>query len=127
MGQITNNPYKWWAFKLLGICTNSLFLLHLFISIMFVCYVFSEREVAVIFKDIYMFVFLTPYVFFYFLSDLGLFILLQFKQRRNVLLGTDYWLAFLLGIKYLLVTLLIVLALFILWLFSGSSTGHQYN
>lgn len=127
MAQIINKPYQSPGFKLLCLCTNGLFLLHLFFSVALVFCAIFKKYPPEIFQDIFAFIFLTPYVFFYFLSDLGLFILIRYKQRRNIYSGTDYWLARLLGIKYFCIALLTILALFVLWVFSGSSAGHPYN
>ncbi len=121
MAAIINKPQQSLGLKILNLCINGLFLFHLSASILFAFGVVSRREVPIFFQDIYLFIFTTPYLFFFFLSDLGLFILLKFKQRYNILRGTDYWLAALLGVKYIFIILLIIFILFILWLFSGSS------
>lgn len=121
MTPIINKSYQSQGFKILSLCTNGLFLLHLLAGILLAFSAISQREVPLFFPDIYLFIFTPPYIFFYFLSDLGLFILLKFKQRRNILQGTDYWLSALLSIKYIFTALLIIMILFILWLFSGLS------
>ncbi len=121
MEQTSNKTQRSLGFKILSLCINGLFLLHLFNSILFAFSIVSRREVPIFFPDISLLIFTIPYLFFYFLSDLGLFMLLKYKQRRKILLGTDYWLAALLGTKYIFIIILVIFILFILWIFSGSS------
>ena len=120
MAQTIYKPYQSPGFKLLCLFTNGLFLLHLFFSITLVFCAIFKKYPTEIFQDIFTIIFLTPYVFFYFLSDLGLFILIRYKQRRNIFSETDYWLARLLGIKYFCIALLLILTLLVLWVFSSS-------
>lgn len=127
MAQTIHKPYQSPGFKLLCLFTNGLFLLHLFFSVTLVFCAIFQKDPPVFFQDIFALIFFTPYVFFYFLSDLGLFILLKFKQRRNILLESDFWFATLLGVKYFCIALLIILALYVLWVFSGSSDLRPYN
>lgn len=123
----TINKHQSPVFKLLCLGTNGLFLLHSFFSVTLIFCVIFQKDPPAFFRDVFVFIFTTPYVFCYFLADLGLFILLKFKQRRSILLETDFWLATLLRVKYFCIALLIILALLVLWLFSGSSDVHQYN
>lgn len=127
MAQTTHKSYQSRGFKLLCLVNNGLFLLHSFFSITLIFCVIFKKDPPAFFRDVFVFIFTTPYVFCYFLTDLGLFILLKYKQRRNILLESDFWLATLLGVKYFCIMLLIILALFVLWLFSGSSDVHQCN
>lgn len=119
MEQSANKPYQNRAFKLLCICTNGLFLFHLSLGVPFIFFILFRKEPPAFYYELRELLFTKYYLVFFLASDLGLFLLLKFKRRHHILQRTDRWLARLMGIKYFVIVLLIILIIFILCLFRG--------
>lgn len=117
MKQTANKPYKHKGFTLLSLGTNGLFLFHLSFSLSFIFFILSNKEPPTYYYKLLAIMLTKFYMIFYFVSDLWLFLLLKYKQRKNLMLGTDYWLAALLGIKYLFTVFLLSLLLLFCCLF----------
>lgn len=119
MEQTADKPYQNRAFQLLSISTNGLFLFHLSLSLSLIFFILFKKEPPAFYSKLLEIIFTKAYLVFFFVSDLGLFLLLKFKRRHHILQRTDDWLATLLGIKYFVIVLLIILIIFILCLFRG--------
>lgn len=99
MEQTIRQPHQSLGFKILSLCINGLFLLHLIIYIPFVFFFLLKKEPPVFYYNLLDIIFTKYYLVFFLTSDLGLFMLLRYMERQKILQRTDYWLARLLVSK----------------------------
>lgn len=90
MEQIAVKSHQNRAFKLLSLATNGLFLFHLSFSLTLIFFIFSKQEPPHYYYKLLELLLTKSYMIVYCATDLGLFILLKYKQRKNLIQGTDY-------------------------------------